>query len=256
MREDNQKSWKNLPPDIQDITHLATDSSRVDLLKYYNQKAKIVDLGVTDGIADTRQKIIDKYEDEKIFIVDDQCLFYERNSENKLRRMNPHAYESMLQELENKLDDYIWVGISDRAGNNRVLESTKEIQRSYSCYAINTKTFKDNNLSFDGMYKKTGAKNFEDFYALLSLLTKGKKNLILYNYAFSHSHGKKGGNSVFRNNQTHELCYKTLQNEFPDFVKLKYKINPNWTTEEGENKRLEAIIQWKKAYESRKKNSM
>jgi hypothetical protein len=256
MREGDQKSWKNLPVYIQDITYLATDSSRVDLLKFHNKRANIVDLGVTDGIADTRQKIIEKYKCEKIFIVDDQCLFYERNQENKLIRMNEKTYESMLLELENNLDKYIWVGISDRAGNNRVLENTKEIQRSYSCYGINTKTFKEHDLSFDGMYKKTGAKNFEDFYALLSLLTKGKKNLMLYKFAFSHKHGKKGGNSEFRNNQTHELCYKTLQKEFPQFVKLKYKMNPSWTTQDGDNKRLEAVIQWKKAYESRKKNSL
>lgn len=256
MREDAQVSFKSFPSEQLKNIYLCTDTTRVEYLQHLNPMAQVIDLGITDGIADTRQKLVDMFMGEKIFIVDDQVKFYERTPAGRIVNINAQSMRKMLSTVEEALDTYAWVGISDRAGNNRVLENSAEVQRSYSCYGINTKMFDDNGISFDGMYKKTGAKNFEDFYALLSMFTKGMKNLVLYNYAFFHQHGKAGGNSEFRNNKTHEACYRALQNEFPEYVKLKYKMNPNWTTEVGDNKRLESIISWKKAYESRQTNTL
>lgn len=256
MREDSQLSFKSFPKEHIDNIYLCTDTTRVEYLKLLNPMAQVVDLGITDGIADTRQKLVDMFMGEKIFIVDDQVKFYQRTPAGRIVNISSEGMRLMLSTVEDALDTYAWVGISDRAGNNRVLDNSAEVQRSYSCYGINTTMFADNGISFDGMYKKTGAKNFEDFYALLSMFTKGMKNLVLYNFAFYHQHGKAGGNSEFRNNKTHQACYMALQKEFPEFVKLKYKMNPNWTTEEGDNKRLESIISWKKAYESRQTNPL
>ena len=256
MREDSQVSFKSLPANLIDNIYLCTDSTRVEYLQHLNPMANVIDLGITDGIADTRQKLVDMFMGEKIFIVDDQVKFYERTPAGRIINITKDGMSDMLRGVEEALDTYAWVGISDRAGNNRVSDDSVEVQRSYSCYGINTTMFSDNEISFDGLYKKTGAKNFEDFYALLSMFTKGMKNLVIYKYAFFHQHGKSGGNSEFRNNETHKACYKALQDEFTEFVKLKYKMNPNWTTEDGDNKRLESIISWKKAYESRQADTL
>lgn len=256
MREEEQVSFKWLHYRFKQDVTLCTDTTRVEYLRLCNPDAKVIDLGITDGIADTRQKLVDKFMGEKIFIVDDQVRFYQRTPAKRIINITESGIQDMLKKVEDALDDYAWVGISDRAGNNRVSDSWSEVQRSYSCYGINTQMFADNDISFDGLYKKTGAKNFEDFYCLLSMFTKGMKNVVLYDYSFYHQHGKKGGNSEFRNNKTHQWCYQMLQQEFPDFVKLKYKKNPNWTTEDGDNKRLESIISWKKAYESRQENTL
>lgn len=250
MREESQLAFKLFPKEHISNIYLCTDTTRVEYLKHCNPMAQVVDLGITDGIADTRQKLVDMFMGEKIFIVDDQVKFYQRTPAGKIVNISPQGIRLMLSTVEDALDTYAWVGISDRAGNNRVLDNSAEVQRSYSCYGINTTMFADNDISFDGMYKKTGAKLFEDFYALLSMLTKGMKNLVFYNYAFHHPHGKNGGNSEYRTNDTQAFCYAKLREEFPEYVKLRWKKNPTWKTNKLDNKRLESIISWKKAYKS------
>lgn len=250
MREESQISLKGIKQVYDGEVFLCTDTTRYDYLKALNPWAEVIDIGITDGIADTRQKLVDIADGEKIFIVDDQVKFYERTPAGRIVSISPKGFKKMMNEIEDALDDYAWVGVSDRAGNNRVTEGSAELQRSYSCYGINTKTWKENEINFNGLYEKTGAKLFEDFYALLSMFTKGMKNLVLYDYAFHHPHGKVGGNSEYRTNETQAFCYTMLRDEFPDFVKLKYKKNPTWTTDRSDDKRLESIISWKKAYES------
>ncbi len=61
MREDNQKCYNAMPPEIQSRVVLVTHSGRAELLKQNNPTAKVVDLGQTDGIADVRQKVIEKF---------------------------------------------------------------------------------------------------------------------------------------------------------------------------------------------------
>lgn len=250
MREDSQRCWDNMPESVRSRTTLCTRSDRVDVLKQNYPDANVLDIGETDGIADVRQRLVDLAQGEKIMIIDDNCTFMYRNEEMKLRKMEEESqWLEMLDMVESELDNYAWVGISDRAGNNRIEEDLVEITRSYSCYGINPKMFEDNCITFDGMYKKDKkVKLFEDFYAILSMLKAGMKNAVIYKYAFNHPHGKPGGNSTFRNGELQELCYKALAKEFPGVVKLTVKENASWTTDENETSRTEAIIGWKKAF--------
>lgn len=251
-REEKQKCWKSLPEEIKKITFLCTRYDRVDYLKFCNPKANIIDLGITDGIADTRQKLINIANNKKILIVDDNTTFLYRDTNYKLHPMkNTAKFIEMLNLIEQELDNYAWVGISDRAGNNRVKEDKKEIIRSYSCYGINTKKFNDNNITFDGMYQKDKEiKLFEDFYALMKMLSKSMKNLVIYKYAFNHPHGKEGGNSMMRTSELHEKCLRKLADEFPGYIKFVIKKKPSWTASKSDNHRFESVIQWKKLYES------
>lgn len=251
MREDRQKCYNNLPPKIQKMVTLVTHSGRFDILKEHQPNADIVDLGKTDGIADVRQKLMIASKTDKLLIIDDSCTFKKRNKELRLIDMTEDDYLEMFSKVDQLLDEYPMVGISDQAGNNRVPESVKEIGRSYSCYGVNRKVWIENGISFDGMYQKDNEiKLYEDFYAILNLLTKGHKNAIIYDYAFSHAHGKSGGNSTIRTNSLQKKCIEALQETYPGLVKLVRKENPSWKaglTDEDEF-RWECQISWQDAY--------
>ena len=242
LREDNQRCWKALPDSIKPMFTLVTHSGRASILAECNPGANIIDLGVTDGIAS----------DDKVFIVDDGCIFMERDSELKLKNMeDPEKYLQMFEMVSTMLDNYSMVGISDRAGNNRVTEDYKTIGRAYSCYGVNRKVWRDRGITFDGMYRKNNEiKLYEDFYAILSMLTKGLPNAIIYKYAFNHPHGKPGGNSSIRTNELQRKCLEALRLEFPGLVELVKKEDPSWKAgpNDSENFRWEAVISWSKAF--------
>ena len=250
-REAEQKCFKHMGACMRENTYLCTRYDRVEALQHFNPRAKIIDLGMTDGIADVRQKLINmalQMGIDKIFIIDDKVTFNERAYGN-LRRADVGAIASMYFEVMRLLDKYVWVGISDRAGNNRVKDSLVEVARSYSCYAINVKKFNKLGITFDGMYQKdNNIKQYEDFYALLSLLSKGEPNAVLYDWAFNHTHGQQGGNSMHRTTNSHAKSLYALQKEFPDYVKIRIKKDVSWSATKGDNHRYEPIIQWKKIY--------
>lgn len=253
MREEKQKCFNNLPPEIQSKVTLVTHSGRAELLREKNPTANVVDIGVTDGIADVRQKVINSTESKKVMIIDDSCVFKLRNAELRLRDMSVADYEEMFAMVERELDNFGMVGISDQAGNNRVPEDIKPIGRSYSCYGVNKEIWNSKGITFDGMYRKDKEiKLYEDFYAILKMLTSGLPNAIIYKYAFSHAHGKVGGNSTIRTNALQKKCIGALQAEFPGFVKLVKKEDPSWKAGLGdeENFRWECQISWQEAFKS------
>jgi hypothetical protein len=251
MREDKQKCFNNLPPEIQSMVTLVTHSGRAELLAEKNPNAKVMDLGSTDGIADVRQKLLSAATSNKVMIIDDSCVFKVRNDELKLRDMSVDDYKNMFAMVEKELDNFGMVGISDQAGNNRVTEDLKQIGRSYSCYGVNKETWASKGVSFDGMYKKNPEiKLYEDFYAILKMLTSGLPNAIIYKYAFSHAHGKPGGNSTVRTNALQKRCIEALQEEFPGLVKMVKKEDPSWSAglTDVENFRWECQISWQEAF--------
>lgn len=249
MREDNQKCFGNMPQWVKDQTVLMTRSDRVEELKKHNPTATVVDLGMTDGIADVRQKVLQWSNGEKVLIIDDSCVFLQRDHDLKLSEITEDGWKDMLDMVETMLETYPWVGISDRGGNNRVSEDYKENTRSYSCYGINSKRMAELDVRFDGMYQKNKElKQYEDFYATLALLSKGVKNAVVFKYAFNHPHGKPGGNSVYRTTELQKKCLDALAAEFPGLVQIVRKENPSWVAGEGDQFRWEPIISWSEAF--------
>lgn len=165
--------------------------------------------------------------------------------------MSVSDWFDMFHMVSENLETYPMVGISDQGGNNRVTDDIKEIGRAYSCYGLDMKFLKENGVRFDGMYQKNKEiKLYEDFYLILSILTAGFKNAIIYKYAFNHPHGKKGGNSTVRTNALQKQCLLALQSEFPGLVELVKKEDPSWKAglDDTEDFRWEARIQWQEAY--------
>lgn len=260
LRENRQIAYQFMPRSVKAETTLVTHSGRADLLRRSNPGADVLDLGVTDGIADVRQKILDWCESEghdKVFVVDDGCRFYTSSSDGTTRKIAPTPlrdrlldeghYRQMLLDVEVALDRYAQVGISPRPGNNRHLGPVLSPARTYSCYGVNVALARSVGARFDGMYRKDNRlKLFEDFYFSLYLLTRGIPNAVLYDYGFMHDHGKYGGNSTVRTNDLQKLCLESLQAEFPRYVKLVQRKAVSWGIGNQEF-RWECVISWKKA---------
>lgn len=254
MREAEQNCFNKLPEFLQKNTILFTHSGRAPLLRGHLPGAHVYNMGKCDGIADVRQNVIEHCELmglDKIFMCDDQCYFNYRDTDNRLRVMDCDArWMEMVALMGELLDEYPQVGISPRPGNNRVLDQHRPVSRAYSCYGLNLKMLRQHGVRFDGMYRKDPkVKLYEDFYLTLSLLTRGIPNTVIYDFATYHTHGKTGGNSTFRNNDTQKYCIEALAAEFPGVVKLVQKGTKTWRVEESGSFRWDCTIQWRRAYQ-------
>jgi hypothetical protein len=261
MREAEQNAYKRLPEFLRKKTILFTHSGRAKLLRAENPTAEVYDMGKCDGIADVRQSVVDHCElmgHERIFMVDDQCYFNYRNEEGKLRPMDSDKRWQEMWDLVNSLLDYHpQVGISPRPGNNRVAEDYRVAMRAYSCYGLNIKIMREQELCFDGMWKEDKRiKLYEDFYFLLSMLAKGIPNAVIFKFAHYHTHGMKGGNSHYRNNDTQKLCIDFLAEKFPGSVKLVKKDTKTWGVDKDTEWRWDCTVSWKKTYEKGLENSL
>jgi hypothetical protein len=108
---------------------------------------------------------------------------------------------------------------------------------------------KEADIRFDGMYRANPKiKLYEDYWITLSMLTKGHKNAILYNFFFNYVHNNVGGNSTFRTLELQEQAAEELRKYFPQFVSIETKEG-SWG-KMGMDNRKEVRIQWQKAYQS------
>ena len=242
-REDKQKAIYALPPEIQKIAYLMCDSDRLDLLRSHNPDVNIEDIGLSKNIAQKRRAVLQHAGGQKFLMFDDKTTFKKRIDGKLIKMETVEDWNKMMAEVEEKLDEYPWVGISPQAGNNRVEEYGKEIARSYTAFGINPKLLGD--IRFDGLYNKYDVPLYEDFYVLLKMFTTGLKNFVIFDYAFEHKHGGQGGNSIVRNYETQLKSVQALIKEFPQFVTLTEK--EGWETMPV---RPEPKIAWKQAFES------
>jgi hypothetical protein len=258
-REDNQKAYNLLPPEIQKKVILATHSGRGDLLKQANPTANVHEFEGELFIPEVRQSCMEL--GDKVLIIDDQCVFmkrvYEEDKVKHVKLSEASEYIAMFDEIEKELDNYFWVGPSPKSSNTLHKESRSEIIRSYSCYGINSKMIQKEGVRFTTLEDENSqAKVLEDFYMLLSMFSKGYKNLMLHDWVFDHKHGTKGGNSISRDNSVQEQSQKQLMKHFPTIVAQYLKANPSWVAEEGSKTRMEVRVSWKKAYMLSQYNSL
>lgn len=254
MREDKQKAIFQIPASLHDRVYMFTREDRVDeLRKYVPNTVRIIGNPMDiDGIADIRQRCIDHPEIDKgkVWFIDDLATFGWRNEELKqFNNMEEAEWLKMYNLVNDLLDQYMQVGFSARGGNNHVEEDTKEVGRAYTTYGLRTDWMLKEGIRFDGMYQKNpNIKLYEDYWITLSMLTKGFKNAIIYNYFFNYLHNSEGGNSTFRNQELQEQAANELKKYFPQFVDVVEKEG-SWGKMGMEN-RKEVRIQWQKAYQS------
>lgn len=252
MRETEQRAYKQIPEDLLGVTYLATREDRVEILRSHHPDANILPLPMSiEGVAATRQFCIDNLPKGKVWMIDDRCKFHHKRSDDMklLGDIDHDEFRELYSTVSGLLDTYAQVGVAERIGNNRFPESVYENQRIYGCNALRTDILEQHRIRFDGMYQKDERiKLYEDFYLVLSILTKGMKNAVIYNFGFTHGgHQKAGGNSTYRTVELQKLCAEALASEFPRFVTVVQKNEKSpWG---GMENRWDVRVQWKRAYQ-------
>ena len=252
MREDKQKSVFQIPASLHEHVYMFTREDRVEeLRKYVPETIRIIGNPMDiDGIADIRQRCVEQVPKGKVWFIDDLATFGWRDQNLKqFNDMPEQKFVDMYTMLDKMLDDYMQVGFSARGGNNHVTDPFKEVGRAYTTYGLRSDWMEREDIRFDGMYRRNpNVKLYEDYWITLSMLTKGFKNAIIYDYFFNYTHNNTGGNSTFRTLELQEQAAYELQRHFPQFVTVETKEGV-WGKMGMEN-RKEVRIQWQKAYQS------
>lgn len=238
------------------LESLAGESKRVRLVVPIKQKEQYKELAKRygcaivpcpyDGISLTRQYCGKVTRHHKFLMLDDDLTFFRRVSSTDYHLRYPgevnDTVSNMLLDVSNQLDTYAHVAISARQGNNRLEYPGVECSRPLRALAYQKDEFLD--------CEHGRVKIMEDFDITLQLLRKGYKNHVISKWSQDQIQTQmEGGCSDYRTKQLHEDNVKLFAKLHEPFVTLKHKKNK---TGGVFGERLEAIIYWKKAYESSK----
>lgn len=207
-------------------------------------------VGVPDkikGIALTRQYILDTFDSdlhESLVMVDDDLSFHVRrkDDETKFLPATPADIARLFRCFERQLKYYAHVSMIGRQGGNRVL-ADQECARPWHVFGFNVPEVKAAGATFQkGLLQ-------DDFDMTLQLLRAGLPNYILSGWAVNqhHGHGAPGGAASYRTVEDHNKSILQLQKRHPEFVSVREKT---YARNDPLGTRLEATIQWKKAFKS------
>lgn len=252
-RPERQKALAQIPAKYHDRLLVFTKACEAgELKKNVPATTAVVCLpDETDGVADTRQKVIDYLPLGKVWMIDDLCSFKKRHRRGTGYTYSPLAqgdFDLLYERIESLLDNHLQVGVSPHNGNNRFTEDTAFNCRAYSTYGLRTDWMKQYAIRFDEMYSKDNECKFmEDFYVTLRALTSGFTNALVCDFCFQYQHNSRGGNSTNRTLGRHNKSAAMLAAMFPGFVKLVRKKG-EWGSRGSEMQgRTEVRVQWKKA---------
>lgn len=236
-----QPTLEALPPLIRSDVRLVVQAHEKDLVR--TDIKKIVLPKHIKTLNTTREFLFKNTDKEKMFLLDDDMVFYKRKSPEDwhLVKSSPTDIVNMFHMLENWLDEYSHVSVSAREGNNRVEGPFKLCGRALRCLGYRTKDV----AQLDDIGRMLC---MSDFDITLRLLRLGLANKISYNYAQNHSSSNApGGCSLYRTKEKLAQAAIQLQKFHEPFVKLVEKETKGaW----GGGTRTDVQIQWKKAYMS------
>lgn len=197
------------------------------------------------GICATRQWIIENSFEDVVFMLDDDMGFFRRHPDSmKLYKCDEWDLDEMFEQLYGWLTlhpDTPVVGLSARQGNNNVKFNYVSATRQMNFHGIHVPQFTGLGLRMDGMPV------MEDFHMLLTMLTKGYANKVLYDFCWNQTgSGAEGGCSLYRDNELQATCAHRLKEDFQEFVTIVEKQSK--TAWKGMETRTDVRIQWKKAY--------
>ena len=241
-RHHEQITWDGLPPHFQQKTKLVV---RADEAHKYDKKYQLLILPPdVEGIAATRDWIIDTYPDSKVCMLDDDMRFFTRRNDDrtKFRPSFPDDVAAMLIDVEYMLGKYAHVGIAAREGANRNTDNFMYTTRMMRLLAYDASIIKKQEFKF------APATFMCDFHMTLELLRANYNNIILNNYCNDQkSSNAPGGCSGQRTMEGQAEAALYLAREHRQYVKVvQKKTKTAW----GGQMRTDVIVQWKKAYQN------
>ena len=229
--------------------------SRVIVLSHHGEKPELpsqVQVVELDESIDRWYKIlsylIHLYDGSDFFYVMDDDLRFSMTKDGTLVNINKQEQVNTIFEI---LDGWLTrgypsVGVTRRASMGSVgAKSLFSVTCSRQIHLYGWDRTRLLSQNIDPI--NSDARTMSDFYILLSLLTRGFPNRVLYSHQLDQWRGSDapGGANIYRTSDEQKLAAISLHQSFPDFVRIEQKKGWN-----KDNYRWDVTIQWKKAYES------
>ena len=240
-RADKQITLRSIPKSWLSRTHFVVCKNEVE---EYKKKHDVDVMSVAElGTAPARQHIIDNAHGKYVLMLDDDMTFSFRKEDSsiKLTRCTEKDIMDMFQLLYSWLEEgFVHVGVSQRGGNNYVLEEYKENTRMNNAYAYNVEEFRKTPAKF----RLTG---MEDFDVTLTLLEQGLPNRVTYKYCWDQKgSGTEGGCSVYRTYQMQKKVAHKLYKLHPNLVRIVSKESKTGWKSLGSTQRIDVDVLWHK----------
>lgn len=197
------------------------------------------------GIGKTRQWILEHSDADLVVMADDDMKFQYRPNMVSPKLEQCADLNPMMAEMIDRFTKghYIHGGLSARQGNNHVEDVWKDNTRCCNFHVLDRAAVLKAGARFD----QTPV--MEDFHFILSLLTKGFPNTVLFKYCWNQIPGSIGGCNTYRTLEMQDKAANMLHKAFPEFVKVVKKVaKTDWSIAKGE--RTDVQIQWQKAFKS------
>lgn len=194
-----------------------------------------------EGIAPTRQWILDQHDEGIAIMMDDDLWFFKRREDDpgKFLRIGPEGFDAMMEEYLALFWFSPLVGIASRSGANRETAPFRTNARMFDITGVDVDVVRQHGFRIDRM------KFMEDFDFALQFLTTGYDSLLLNSYCKDdRGSNAAGGCSGYRSMAGQAAAAIDLFLEWPEFVKLrqvKAKSDSGWAT------RTDVTVQWAKA---------
>lgn len=221
-----------------------------DIKNVYSGISVAVLPGRIETIAPTRQWILENVGSSRTLVMlDDDLTFYKRRDDEpeKLRDITNDELKVAFGQLEIQLtlEGYAHAGFAAREGANRNTARYLENTRIMRVLGYRRDILLQEKLRFDEM------EVMEDFHVALSLLERGYPNVILNDYAHNQAgSGKAGGCSTFRTPEMQARNAHLLAKLHPHAQAVQRVTKGSF----GGGERTDVRIQWKKAYDSGRKD--
>lgn len=247
-RADRQVTYEELPKKLQSQTTLVVQAREIAQYKKYKNLAILPQSIQT--ITPTRQWIAHMHHNIKrdgpyLVMLDDDLRFDKRRKDDRGKFL--HAQPQQITELFNEIERYLkkgyaHVGVLAREGGNRVTEKVLEATRMMRVLAYDVRVLRKEEVKFDRLPLQ------EDFDVTLQLLRKGYPNAVLCDWVQGQgSSNAPGGCSTYRTLKMHEAnCYRLAEYHKGFVTCVEKETKGAWNGA----KRIDVIVQWKKAYES------
>jgi hypothetical protein len=240
-----QRTWSSISPRWRERTKLVTVPGETEKLRLRGYP--VLERPV-QGIANTRQWILDQHEDDgTIVMMDDDLDFYVRlhDDPTKMRGFRPGDFDQMMGELLGLTDVSPLVGIANRSGANRDTRPVRYNTRMHDVLAINPHVVRREGFRFDRV------EFMEDFDFILQFLHAGYDTAMLNTYAKGdRGSNQNGGCSVYRTAQSQADAALDLAILWPEVVKMR-QVQGSGKSGIWAN-RTDVTVQWAKAAKTAK----
>lgn len=251
-RINNQITYNGFQNKYKDSIIFVVQSHEYKEFKLKFPKNEVLCLPIEiNNISDTRQWIIEKFNNHYVWILDDDLRFRLRivTDGNKLltRPLSDDDWDILFNRITEDIKKYVYLGVTvaDFAPEIKTILKGHVMCRRittnhlFNLKKINIDDFKWNRVEFA-----------EDYDVFLQFMSKGIKNKTYYDYYVAQCMTQqKGGCSSQRTIEKHNESMVKLNKLWPRYTKLKINISTDKCSPWYNKEKLGIIIKGKQCYD-------